>query len=523
MKPSVTRQRPGVKLQEVPLKIVGGNKFGRYPKISDESAFNLLTSDGWLVPYAGYKIASAINKSFGAVGRAIYTSERWGHMIVVISNMVYGVNLPASPGESLSSFLIGQINTYSGDVFIDENIGNQIAICDGKDLWIFNWLTPSNPALISAILPIEASTGLPILPGYVTYQDGYFIVPNSQSASWYLSAPNNGLSWNWSAISGPVNTSIQTKATNAVAALRAPSRGNLLYVFGRNVTEMWYDQGLASFPYQRNSSVSIDYGCLSPSTIAAMDSVVAWLGINERSGPVIMMSEGADVTRLSNDGIDFKLSTLVNPERSYGFFFKQDGHLFYQLTFIDPKDNFSLVYDFNTQSFFYATDELMNYHIAARMAFFGNDYYFVSLRDGYLYNMSSDLTQYDYTLPEEEMSFTYEIPRKRVCAPVRLPDSSNFVVNNLNFTVEQGNDPYFSGVIPGQYPIPYQPRIDLSVSRDGGENYGSIVSYNLKSLGNRQNRVAFWRLGSANDFVVQLHFISKSRTVVTDGILVIYQ
>ena len=235
-----------------------------------------------------------------------------------------------------------------------------------------------------------------------------------------------------------------------------------------------------------------------------------------------MMSEGADITRLSNDGIDFKLSTLVAPASSYGFFFKQDGHLFYQLTFTNPADNLSLVYDFNTQTFFNATDEFMNYHIAARMAFFVNDYYFVSLRDGYLYNMSSELTQYNYTLPGQETPFAYEIPRKRVCAPIRLPDSSRFILNNITFTVEQGNDSHYPGIVPG-IPPPYQPRIDLSISRDGGENFGSAISYDLNPQGVRQNRVIFWRLGSGNDLVIQLHFISMSRTVVTDGIATLYQ
>ena len=284
MKPPVIRQAQGVKPYEIPLKIVGGNKYGRYPKISDESTFNMLMSDGWLVPYAGYNIVAAIDSSPGAVGRAIYASERWGSLIVVIGNGVYGVNPPGLPGEPLFSFLIGRINTFVGDVFIDENIGSQIAICDGQAIWIFNWLVPSNPALIAATLPIDERTGEVIIPGYITYQDGYFIVPNTQSASWFLSAPNNGLNWNWSATGFPVTTSIQTKPTNAVACLRAPSRGNLLLVFGRNVTEMWNDVGGAVFPYQRNSSTSIDYGCLSPSTIAAMDSIVAWLGVNERSG-----------------------------------------------------------------------------------------------------------------------------------------------------------------------------------------------------------------------------------------------
>jgi len=41
--------------QSVPLGMVGGNNFGRYPKISAEQTFNFIVSDNALVPYAGYK------------------------------------------------------------------------------------------------------------------------------------------------------------------------------------------------------------------------------------------------------------------------------------------------------------------------------------------------------------------------------------------------------------------------------------------------------------------------------------
>jgi len=526
---------------EMPLNIVGGNKFGRYNKISDEKTFNMVVSDEWLVPYAGYNIASQVNSSFR--GRAIFTSARWGNMISVVGNTVYGVSAPYDNSPDINVFFIGEIDTYTGDVFIDENIAGQIAICDGFNIYIYNWQTPSTPALQLAILPIDPRTSETIIPGFITYQDGYFITGNKASASWFLSSQNNGLNWNWGASGGPVTTSIQSKPCNFISALRAPGRGNLLYVFGQNVTEMWNDTGGAIFPYTRIQSSSVDYGCVSPTSIAAMDTTVAWLGINERSGPVIMVSSGSDITKLSNDGIDFQLARVQFPEQSYGFFFKQDGHLFYQLTFYNPEDNFTLVYDFNTKMFFYATDENMNYHIAERVAFFNNTYYFVSINDGNIYRMSSDLTTYDYTV-NSLLPISYEIPRVRVCAPTRLPDSSRFIGNSLTFTLEQGNDPYFQGfqitlitqengtIITQENGVqtqtelvvePYQPRVDMAISRDGAENFGSYYPKPLNPQGVRKNRVVYWQLGSANDMTVQFRFWSQSRVVVTNGMVSIYQ
>lgn len=524
------------KAQEIPLKMVGSNRYGRFSKISDETTYNMIISDDWLVPYAGYQKKITINDK--GVGRAIYSSQRWNRMVVVIDNNVYSI------GEELIPALLFQLNTNLGDVFIDENLASQIAICDGQDIWIWNWSTHSKTQVT---LPTEGSPAKAIIPGYITYQDTYFITVNKESGSWFLSKQSDGTDWAWGSGSTPVTTTIQTKPDNAVAALRAPGRGNLLYVFGENVTELWNDYGLQLFPYQRNNSVSIDYGCLSATTIAAMDMTVAWLGINEKSGPVIMTSQGSDAVKISTDGIDYQLSRLIKPSSSYGFFFKQDGHLFYQLTFTDPKDNLTLVYDFNTQSFFTLTDEKMNFHIAQRVAFFNDTYYFVSIVDGNVYEISTKFTNYDYSTPAKTL--IYEIPRIRICPPIRLKDSSRFMTSSLTFTIEQGNDQEFSGsyltyitseggtvitsetVSPElgiffqteQVVNPYVPRIDMRLSKDGATTFGSYVSKDLNTLGDRKNRVVYWQLGASNDLTTQFRFWSLDRVIVADGVMNIYQ
>jgi hypothetical protein len=535
------------------LGMVGSNKYGRYPKITDEQTFNMIVAgasqkDNWLTSYPGYKKVLSVRQGT-VLGRALYTSDRGNFMIAVIDNGIYKIQGLAN---SLSSQLLFTIDTYDTDVFIDENFSYQIAICDQKSLWIYDWRINE---VNKAVLPINTQTGVEITAGYVTFHDGYFIVPDSTSQFWYLSKPGDGLTWNWSAgtPAGPVAGSIQTKPGNAVAVLRAPGKGNLIYVFGSNVTEMWYDNGNQLFPYQRSNSVSIDYGCLSPPTIAAMDEYVVWLGINEKSGPALMVTTGSSAKKLTNseeDGIDFKLQQLVNPQDSFAFFFRESGHIFYQITFLDPKDNLTLTYDFNTNRFYTMTNEHMNFHIAQRMAFFNNTNYFTSLVDGDIYECNSQITYYDYTTPSNlPIDFAdrdiKEIPRVRVCPPIRTKDSSPFIGTGITFPIEQGNDPYFKSsrlrfltteggvVIRKEAPQgfignflsteqvlnPYVPRIDMSLSRDGAENFGSSVNQPLQPQGVRQNKMNFYQLGRANDLTPQFRFWSKSRVVVGEGIV----
>jgi hypothetical protein len=528
----------------VNLNIVGGNTFGQHNKVSAAQTFNMyMTMDKknkkmWLTPTSGFKIAAEISEQ--QVGRTIFASQRLKNMITVIGNAVYGLRPAAAGTDTLLPYFIGNINTSVGDVFIDENIAGQIAICDKQALWIYNWQIPSDPALIQAELPING-LGLPIQPGYVTYQDGYFIVPDVTTAQWFLSAPNNGLDWNWSATSGPVNAAIQTKPTNAVACLRAPGRGNLLYVFGGTVVELWTDNAARIFPYTRSTAVSLDYGCLSANTISAMDTVVAWLGVNERSGPVIMMSAGSESTKISDDGIDYRLASLNNPAQSFGFFFKQNGHLFYQITFSDPSDNFSLLYDFNTQEFFWPTDEFMNYHPAESVAFFNNSYYFPSINDGNIYRMSTDLNSYDYRTPAEP-DRKYTIPCVRVCDTVRMEDNSRFKVAALTFVMTQGNDLNYpmnqiaflseqDGTIlteedgrwlqTEQVINNYQPKFSLCVSRDGGNYFGNEVQKDLNPYGKTENRILMTNLGSGNEFTPKFRFSTNSRFYVGEGELIV--
>lgn len=528
---------------EMPITVVGGSKFGRFPKITDETTFNMIVSDGFLVPYAGYKRVMELLPNANR-GRGIYSSTRGNLMIAVVDNFVYRISGLAM---NLTVQRIFTLNSYQGDVFIDENVASQIAICDGINLWIYNWAT-GNVAMAS--LPINPNTGLVIRPGYVTYHDGYFIVPDTTSSAWYLSAPNNGLNWLWGAGGIAVSGAIQTKPDDAVAVLRAPGRGNLIYVFGRDVVEMWYDNGGQIFPYQRSTSTSIDYGCLSASTIAAMDDLIVWLAVNERSGPVIMITSGSGHKEISTDGIEFRLDRVRFPEQSYGFLFKDSGHVFYQLTFYNKADNVTFIYDFTNNLFFMGTDEYLNYHIAAHIAFYDNTYYFVSINDGFLYQMSSDLNNYDYTYPSNllvnpNVPDVKEIPRIRICPPVRQNDASRFVVNAAALTIEMGDDPYYPspyiqviGLQDGTplgteepvgyvgYPLcashilpNYVPRIDLSISKDGSESFSSYAQVEMNALGSRPNRVNFWQLGAANDFVMQFRVYSLARVVVTNGTL----
>ncbi len=565
----------GQNFRQYPLNIVGSSTFGRYPKISIEKTYNMFMSDQFMVPYAGYNIGiPAVNFLDAIEGRAIFTSTKFNQLVVVEGSSVFLVNIIYSQTqekvEFFQVFRIGTLQTQSGVVYIAENNKPQIGFSDNSAFYLYDpTLTPSFQAV-----PLNFT------PGYLTFHDTYFILAASNDQTytppanntWRLSGQNDGLTWKSDSASIGL---LQTKPDNVKAVVRFPSKGNMIFVMGSIVTEAWFDTGAQLFPYQRNNQFNIDYGCLQPATVAYMDEFVVWLAQNEKSGPIIVFSDGGMPKKITTDGIDYLFSTLENPVDSQAFLYRQDGHLFYHINFYS--DNLSLYYDFSTQKFYHACDQNLNYFVASEVAFFKNQYYFITKNNGNLFVFDTQITTYEDVDSLGNRSIN-EIPRIRCCANVRDPDQTYNIINDLGFTIESGETDYQQQslgeiilITQDSRPLITQgsvrpnlitqdsndlisqdgivfvtqqtsladnsalliaqqmantgtsnlslPHVDLSISTDGGASFGNEWAYYLPAIGHRKNRLNWWQIGIANDFVPQFKFCGLGRFVVTDGVV----
>ena len=524
--------------QQVPVKIVGSSIFGRHPIISDERTWNLFISDDWLINFAGYKRAISILGE-DVEGRGLFHSTRGNFLLAVFGTNIYRIN------PNLGWTFLFSLSTSVGEVFMDENLSSQIVIVDGSATgYIYNYTTNS----IGTIVWDYGASGIPFPPNYVTYQNTYFVFGNADTTTsgsqWYVYRSG----FNPTTLADPLKLvwvqtlTLQTKPDFAKACIRIPSRGNNLLVLGGSVAEIWTNvSGLQV--YQRNSAINIDYGVASVSTIAASDDMVAWLGINEKASPAIMVMSGGQAQRISTDGIDYLLSSVQRPDRSTAMFYRQDGHVFYILTFFDAADNFSIMYDFTTQKFFDLTDWDFTYHPARQIAYFNGEIYFASLKQGDLMLLGSRLTDMS-TNPQN----AYEIPRIRKCDTYRLPGSDRFIVNQFSFTIENGLEPNVTfqlecdGYIIGEvsegimysedgYPLLieagsceiYRPRIDVTISKNGGETYSNANIYYMHATAKYKNQPRFHKLGEANQFTIQMRFWGFGAIAIANGVLEVYQ
>ncbi len=529
----------------------------------------MFLSDDFLVPYSGYEIAIEASKFLsGKVGRGAFTSAKFGAMVIVIDQNAFLVTVTYNQQTEKIQFsqviLIGSLQTSTGVVYIAENNKPQIAISDGTAIYIYD---PSTTPTFQTVTDFGAIT---FTPGYITFHDTYFICAalndsDGKTNRWRLSQPNEGL--HWPSTSSFVGE-LQTKPDRIQAVVRFPSKGNMIFVMGTIVTEAWFDTGNTLFPYSRTTQFNIDYGCVSPATVAYSDQVVVWLAQNEKSGPIILSSDGGMPRKITTDGIDQLFSQLQNPQDSQAFLYRQDGHFFYHINFYS--DNLSLFYDFNTDKFYHACDQNLNYFIAAEVAFYKNQYYFVSRNTGNLYSFDTIFTTYQDTLPHSTTIVTNEIPRFRVCRNIRQRSQDYFIANDVRFTIESGETDWqqqslgpfgfitqdghplitqggvvefiyqdgntivtqndeilqgqssdsgsFSYLIAQQDDVIYStPRVDLSISTDGGATFGQDQPFVLPPIGIRKNKLIWWQQGIVNDLVCQFKFWGLGRFVATSG------
>ena len=530
---------------EVPVKIVGSSVFGVYPTISVERTYNMyITSNGdgteeWLVNFPGYQALLALFED-SLEGRGIFYSVRGGFLLVVVEASVWRINLLDEIPTQL-----GTIGTSSGEVFFDENLSSQILFVDGQVGYIYNY--DSAPTAIAPAVYNSVPGDTDFLPNYVTYQNTYFIIGNglttNEGSQWVIfqeDVADTAYSLEW------VQTlALQTKPDFAKAVLRIPGKGNNVIVFGSTVAELWNNVGGLQV-YQRNSSVNIDFGAASVSTIAANDEVVAWLGINEKSSVALMSMRGGAAGRISTDGLDHLLESVQEPSNSTAFLYRQGGHLFYVLSFIDPLDNFSIMYDFTTNRIFDITDWDFTAFPARQIVYYMNKTLFISYKDGQVFELSPNITIYDIFANDpvsEDIDRIYDIPRVRLTNTFRAQNRpEKFKINLFTFVIESGttlqayDTPICFGYLitedteqiiytedglpilaEGGYCYINKPRVDLTISKNGGITFSNVVSYQLKATGQFKNQPRFINLGYAQQITYQMRFWGHGRFVVKNG------
>ena len=534
----------------------GSSTFGIHPKISAERTYNMYLSDEWLVNFAGYK--KVVQFPSGTIdpvtgtdipitvgeGRGIFHSIRGNLMVVVINQKVFVLD------SNLAIITLPtDLDTTTGEVFIDENLSQQICIVDGLNAYIYNWSLAPN-------LTKQTINAANLIPNFVVFHNTYFLFGNA------LTTANGNLWWAYEratdttiqAVTGGAASSfsLQTKPDFALAVIRLPSQSDNVLVFGRAVCELWSAIGGLQ-NYRRISTINIDSGCVSISTIASSEDSVFWLGRTQNNAPVIMRFRNNSHEQISSDGWDIAFQNVVEPEKSTAAIYRQNGHIFYQLTFFGSSDNFTICYDLETNKFFDLTDQYLNYHPARETTYFNKKWYFVGINKPFLYEQSTKFFVIDESLGEDNTpadKFIWDMQYIRITNTIRNETTGRFRLNSISFPIQQGFDPQCTGSHASDYIVMEDdttdiietelgsplitetslgdfidaqcPRIDLSFSKDGGYTWSNTYSRQLQALGHRRNILTWNNLGVANEITCKFRIWTRAPVIINNGVAEVY-
>lgn len=350
--------------------------------------------------------------------------------------------------------------TFEGFVSMRHN-ETQLEISDGANLYIFTLATNvfthvSNPSW-------RGSTP------WIEYLDGYFIFVAPDSNQFYLSAIDDGATFD------ALDFSSADASADKLVTLRVLKHELLL--FGTQSTEVWVDSGGADFPFVRYNSVPIDIGIVGNRAAVRTTDSVFWVGRTERSIGQVYYLWGHQPIRVSDQAVEEALASSTDISQCYSWSYLVRGNEF--VGFEAPGMKTAWVYDVSSKM----------WHERARLV--AGEYAGYSLQHVVLFN-SLHYGLFNEKVCQVSMS-TYDYAGEPLARERTWPHLVSPAFEPLTFrSVELACTTGKGG------------NITLEVSNDGGFNWGAPLIRSLGVIGRWMQRVRWMFLGSARDRVFRI-------------------
>lgn len=329
-------------------------------------------------------------------------------------------------------------------------------------------------------------------PTSCTFLDGYVLFSDKDSNRFY-----------WTDLYSSI-----VQATNFASAEANPdevraifNNNEDLWVFGRKTTELWYNSGPTAG--STNTTFTRRPGILVETGLAAVDTVqklaanrIAWLSIDDRGGPTVVMAEGYLPTRISTFAIEQQWSSLSQAQvrAATAYTYTQDGHLFYCLNI--PGLTSTWCYDLTTsmqlqqpiwheRQYTSPFTGTMSRHRAEGHAVYLNKHIVSDYENGAIYFLDQD-------------AFTdnsANIKRVRV-APHIANDGKRLFYNWLQLDIKTG--------MGTTTDYSANPTVLLEWSNDGGTTWSNAMERSAGRIGEYISRVIFNQLGQSRDRVFRV-------------------
>lgn len=366
-------------------------------------------------------------------------------------------------GAVASNSTPAQIIPYSSDKLFVLSAGQAYAV------------TVSSNTIVPIVLPIAyAQTA--------TYIDTYMVVSDIATPHFYISAVGDPTSWN--------ALDVATKEASPDPLQAVFAANELLFLFGLETTEIWYDSGAANFPFQRYPGGGVwEEGTSYAWSICKVGDAIMWTGRDGRGQNIVFMARGLQYQRVSNHPIESLLGTNAIKGETLAYSYEENGHFFYVINNPTGDMDITLVYDLTTGMWHErGTFDGTNYH--RQTWSFHAAAFFESTATGHYVGGSGIPSDTAGTVYLQQMDiFDFNGFGKRV---MRI---------SPHLTGEQRRVRYNNFVLDCDKTV--ASAIALRSSNDGGQTYG--VEHVVTTVPNSESRVIFRNVGSARDKVFMVY------------------
>ena len=390
-----------------------------------------------------------------------------GQLMVVSGNAVYEVS-----SHWVGTLRSGTLGSSLGRVTMADD-GTRVVIGDGSGT------AYQVPLAAGSALAAVSDADCP--GGHVAWQDGYFIHTAPGTGRIVISGLN-ALTYD------ALDTATAEGRPDKLVAVLSVNR--LLWLFGEQTTEVWWNSGDQDFPFARNDSAFIETGTVAAGTCARAGGSVAWVGSDERGRGTVWHARGFVPARISTHAVEHALSGYARLAEASAFAYQQAGHEFYQLTVpaSNSDDGGTWVYDFSTglwheRSYLSDTGEEPHRAWVGTVAF--GEVVVGDREDGRLYTYELDY----YTDDGDEIRRVRQTPHVSQA-------EKRIRFNAFELQAEPG-----VGLSSGQGS---SPTVLLSWSDDGGHTWSNEHETSLGAQGAYKNRARWTRLGAARDRVFRV-------------------
>lgn len=438
-----------------PIPLLGPTQEARSSKVNAQRSVNMFPSiekSGAKNEIVMYPTPGLSLTNTPGSGYTRSNSVKWnGSLYQVIGAQVVKIN------SSGIGTVIGTLLTSTGRCWLTRG-RSFVMIVDGTD----GYYTDGNT--VSRITDVDF-TGLN--PTHCAWLDGYFIA-NGADEEYGISALDNPASW------AAADRGSAEGAPDDVLALTATNKD--LYLIGDDTTEVHYNSGNATFPFEAYPGGIIDVGIEAVYSLARTPFGLIWLGTTDNGDAAIVRVRGLQVDIISDDDLNYQINQLSSTRDAFSMAWRRHGRTFYAITF--PTDDRTWVVDLTTMLPHELKSDGIGRWRVAGIGRIGNLFVCGDYNNGNLYTMSDSV----YT----ENGSTIE--RMRVSQTVHS-NNREITFNRVVLDVEAG-----VGLTSGQGS---DPQVMLTYSDDGGKTWSSEMSRSIGAIGKYKKRVTWDNLGTS--------------------------